>query len=104
VFPLVDVGTTLPMRFGSIDAANHFRRRRVGRREPNRRLRRSSLRSIGELAMLHWSLVFLVVALIAAVFGFSGIAATSAGIARILFGIFLILFLISFVSQFLRGV
>lgn len=54
--------------------------------------------------MLHWSLVFLVVALIAAVFGFSGIAATSAGIARVLFGIFLILFLISFVSQFLRGV
>jgi uncharacterized membrane protein YtjA (UPF0391 family) len=54
--------------------------------------------------MLHWSLVFLVVALIAAVFGFSGIAATSAGIARVLFGVFLILFLVSFVSQFLRGV
>ncbi|NLH82859.1 MAG: DUF1328 domain-containing protein [Phyllobacteriaceae bacterium] len=53
--------------------------------------------------MLHWSLVFLVVALIAAVFGFTGIAATSAGIARILFGVFLILFLISFVSQFLHG-
>lgn len=54
--------------------------------------------------MLHWSLVFLVVALVAAVFGFSGIAATSAGIARVLFGIFLVLFLISFVSQFLRGI
>jgi uncharacterized membrane protein YtjA (UPF0391 family) len=54
--------------------------------------------------MLHWSLVFLVVALIAAVLGFSGIAATSAGIARVLFGVFLILFLISFVSQFLRGI
>lgn len=53
--------------------------------------------------MLHWSLVFLVVALIAAVFGFTGIAATSAGIARILFGVFLILFLISFVSQVLAG-
>jgi uncharacterized membrane protein YtjA (UPF0391 family) len=53
--------------------------------------------------MLHWSLVFLVIALIAAVFGFTGIAATSAGIARILFGVFLILFLISFVSQFLHG-
>lgn len=54
--------------------------------------------------MLHWSLVFLVVALIAALFGFSGIAAASAGIARVLFGIFLILFLISFLSQFLHGV
>lgn len=53
--------------------------------------------------MLHWSLVFLVVALIAAVFGFTGIAATSAGIARVLFGIFLVLFLISFVSQLLHG-
>lgn len=54
--------------------------------------------------MLHWSLVFLVVALIAAVFGFTGIAATSAGIARILFGIFLVLFLLSFVAQFLQRV
>ena len=53
--------------------------------------------------MLHWSLVFLVVALIAAVFCFTGIAATSAGIARILFGVFLVLFLISFVSQVLAG-
>ena len=54
--------------------------------------------------MLHWSLVFLVVALVAAVFGFTGIASTSAGIARILFGIFLVLFLISFVTQFLQRV
>jgi len=54
--------------------------------------------------MLYWSLVFLVVALIAAVFGFTGIAATSAGIARILFGIFLVLFLLSFVAQLLQGV
>lgn len=54
--------------------------------------------------MLHWSLVFLVVALVAAVFGFSGIAATSAGIAKVLFGIFLILFLISFVMQFVSRI
>lgn len=53
--------------------------------------------------MLHWSLVFLVVALIAAVFGFSGLASTSAGIAKILFGVFLVLFLISYVSQFLHS-
>lgn len=54
--------------------------------------------------MLYWSLVFLVVALVAAVFGFTGIASTSAGIARILFGIFLVLFLLSFVAQFLQRV
>jgi uncharacterized membrane protein YtjA (UPF0391 family) len=51
--------------------------------------------------MLYWSLVFLVIALVAAVFGFGGIAATSAGIARILFGLFLVLFLVSFVMQML---
>lgn len=53
--------------------------------------------------MLYWSLIFLVVALIAAVFGFSGIAATSAGIARVLFGLFLILFVVSFVFQLLHA-
>lgn len=52
--------------------------------------------------MLYWSLVFLVVALVAGVLGFGGIAATSAGIARVLFGIFLVLFLISFVAQLLQ--
>ncbi len=53
--------------------------------------------------MLHYSLVFLVVALIAAVFGFGGIANASAGIAKVLFGLFLILFLVSYVSQFVSG-
>ena len=42
--------------------------------------------------MLYYSLVFLVVALIAAVFGFGGIASASAGIAQILFFVFLLLF------------
>jgi uncharacterized membrane protein YtjA (UPF0391 family) len=50
-------------------------------------------------AMLYYSLVFLVIALIAGAFGFGGLAATSAGIARILFGIFLILFIVSLVMQ-----
>ena len=35
--------------------------------------------------MLHYAVVFLVIALIAAVFGFGGIAAGAAGIAKILF-------------------
>ncbi|RLJ51656.1 uncharacterized protein DUF1328 [Litoreibacter meonggei] len=42
--------------------------------------------------MLYYSLVFLVVALVAAVFGFGGIASASAGIAQILFFVFLLLF------------
>jgi uncharacterized membrane protein YtjA (UPF0391 family) len=43
--------------------------------------------------MLNWALTFLVIAIIAAVFGFGGIAATATGIAQILFYIFLVLFL-----------
>lgn len=47
--------------------------------------------------MLRWALGFLVLALIAAVFGFGGIAVASAGIAKILFFLFLIVFLITLV-------
>ena len=43
--------------------------------------------------MLRWAAIFLVIALIAAVFGFTDIASASASIAQVLFGIFLILFL-----------
>ena len=45
--------------------------------------------------MLHYAWVFLVIAIIAAVFGFGGIAAASAGIAKVLFYIFLAIFVIS---------
>jgi uncharacterized membrane protein YtjA (UPF0391 family) len=53
--------------------------------------------------MLRWALSFFIVALIAAVLGFTGIAVASAGIARILFFIFLILFLVSLLSHTFRG-
>lgn len=53
--------------------------------------------------MLYWTLIFLVVALIAGLFGFGGIASASAGIAKILFGIFIILFLVSLVFGAIRG-
>jgi uncharacterized membrane protein YtjA (UPF0391 family) len=53
--------------------------------------------------MLYWTLVFLVVALVAGFLGFGGVAATSAGIARTLFGVFLILFLLSAVIQVFGG-
>jgi uncharacterized membrane protein YtjA (UPF0391 family) len=46
--------------------------------------------------MLHYAVVFLVIALIAAVLGFGGIAAGAAGIAKILFGVFLVMAIISF--------
>ncbi|HPG21605.1 MAG TPA: DUF1328 domain-containing protein, partial [Amaricoccus sp.] len=41
--------------------------------------------------MLYWALVFLAVALVAALFGFGGIASASAGIAQILFFVFIVL-------------
>jgi uncharacterized membrane protein YtjA (UPF0391 family) len=43
--------------------------------------------------MLRAALLFFIVALIAALFGFTGIAATASGVAQILFVIFLVLFL-----------
>jgi uncharacterized membrane protein YtjA (UPF0391 family) len=55
-----------------------------------------------EVVMLRWALGFFIVALIAAVLGFSGIALAAAGIAKILFYIFLVLFLVSLVSHLLR--
>ena len=47
--------------------------------------------------MLGWAVVFLIIALVAAIFGFGGIAAASAGIAKLLFVIFLVLFIISLI-------
>jgi len=48
--------------------------------------------------MLNWSLTFLVVGLIAAVLGFSGLAGAATQIAWILFVIFLVLFLVSLIA------
>ena len=57
-----------------------------------------------EHAMLHYALVFFVIALVAALFGFGGIAAGAAGIAKVLFFIFLVLFVVSLVAGgFRRG-
>lgn len=47
--------------------------------------------------MLYWAAVFFVIALVAAVFGFGGLAASAAGVAKILFAVFLVLALVSLV-------
>ncbi len=47
--------------------------------------------------MLRWALLFLVVALIAALFGFGGVAGTSMVAAKILFFVFLVMFVVSLV-------
>ncbi len=44
--------------------------------------------------MLSWAVTFLIIALIAGVLGFTTIAGTAIGIAKILFFVFLVLFVI----------
>jgi uncharacterized membrane protein YtjA (UPF0391 family) len=48
-----------------------------------------------EIKMLYWALMFLVIALVAAVLGFGTLAGMAATIAKILFVLFLVLFVVS---------
>jgi len=45
--------------------------------------------------MLSWSVFFLIIALVAGLLSFSGLAGAAVGVAKVLFGVFLVLFLIS---------
>ncbi len=45
--------------------------------------------------MLNWAVAFLLIAILAGVFGFTGVAGTAIGFAKILFFIFLVLFVLS---------
>jgi uncharacterized membrane protein YtjA (UPF0391 family) len=53
--------------------------------------------------MLKWALIFFVVALVAALFGFGGLAAGAAGIGKLLFFGFLILAGIALIAGLVRG-
>jgi uncharacterized membrane protein YtjA (UPF0391 family) len=53
--------------------------------------------------MLGWVVTFLIIALVAAVLGFGGIAGTAVEIAKIIFFIALILFLVTAVFGLIRG-
>jgi uncharacterized membrane protein YtjA (UPF0391 family) len=53
--------------------------------------------------MLGWAITFLVIALIAALFGFGGIAGFAIEAARLIFIVALVLFLISAVVYLIRG-
>jgi uncharacterized membrane protein YtjA (UPF0391 family) len=55
-----------------------------------------------ESPMLHYAIVFFVIALIAALFGFGGIATSAVGIAKILFFVFVILAVLSFLFGLIR--
>ena len=49
--------------------------------------------------MLHWSLIFLILALIAAVLGYGGLAGAAVGIAKVLVFVFLVVWLIGLLSR-----
>lgn len=53
--------------------------------------------------MLKWALIFLVISLVAGALGFTGLAAGAARIAKILFGIFLTIFVVLLVIALLIG-
>lgn len=53
--------------------------------------------------MLSWAIAFFIIAIVAAVFGFGGIAVGAAGIAKVLFFLFLIAFVVSLVVGLMRG-
>ncbi len=55
------------------------------------------------MGLLGWAVTFLVIALVAAIFGFGGIATAAAGIAEILFYIFLALFVITLLAALFTG-
>lgn len=53
--------------------------------------------------MLRWAVIFLVIALLAAALGFGGIAGMSMEFAKILFIVFLVLFVISLIFGYRNG-
>ena len=52
--------------------------------------------------MLRWAIVFLVIALIAGLFGFNLVAGMSYDAAKVLFFVFIVLAVLSFLGGFLR--
>jgi uncharacterized membrane protein YtjA (UPF0391 family) len=52
--------------------------------------------------MLYWAVVFFIIAIIAAVFGFGGVAAGATSIAQVLFGLFLLIAVVSLILGLVR--
>jgi uncharacterized membrane protein YtjA (UPF0391 family) len=59
-------------------------------------------RAARRVKMLQWALAFFIIAVVAAIFGFGGIAIAAAGVAKLLFFVFLVLFLVSLLGGLLR--
>lgn len=52
--------------------------------------------------MLYWAAVFFIIAIVAAFFGFGGVAAGATSIAQVLFGLFLIVAVVSLILGLVR--
>jgi uncharacterized membrane protein YtjA (UPF0391 family) len=57
----------------------------------------------GEEKLLHYALVFFIIALIAGLLGFGVVASAAAGIAKILCFVFLVLFVVALIGHASRG-
>lgn len=53
--------------------------------------------------MLNWIITFFILAVVAAIFGFGGLAGTFASIAQFLAGLFVILFIATLIYSLLSG-
>ncbi len=53
--------------------------------------------------MLRWAAIFLIIAIIAAIFGFGGVAGTAIGIAKVLFFIFIAICVVLFLLGLFAG-
>jgi uncharacterized membrane protein YtjA (UPF0391 family) len=53
--------------------------------------------------MLQWALSFLILALVAGFLGFGGVAIISIEIARLLFGVFIFLFIVAVIAHLIQG-
>ncbi len=53
--------------------------------------------------MLYWALLFLIVAIVAGIFGFRDVEGIATQIAKVLFFIFVVVFLISLITHFVRS-
>ena len=69
-----------------------------GRRQLQHTRQRSTANFNQEVtSILRWAVIFLIIALVAALFGFTGIASAAAGIAKFLFFLFLVMCLVFFI-------
>ena len=53
--------------------------------------------------MLWWALVFFIIAIVAAIFGFAGIVSAAASVAQVIFYVALVLFVLSFIVHLAGG-